>query len=100
MKFSTKLRLMFHKAYFEKGESIIAYVKWIILFNAVIFTDTLSTGIYVVLYVGVAYVVGRLWFKWNFMEAENEVNNLVNKFMKEVRKDLLNNGGKKHENKR
>ena len=86
---------MFHKSYFEKGEGLIAYGKWFILYFAAATMDISSSIAYGIAYAAIAYAVGRIYFSKQFMEAENEVNNLMNRFMKEVRRDLLNNGGKK-----
>lgn len=83
---SWKLRMMFHKAYFEKGYGLTAYTKWIIAFYGLAANDLGFTLILALFYIPFCYIVGRIWYKKGFITAEIEVGNRMNLFVKEMRK--------------
>lgn len=77
------------KAYFDKGLGLTNYVKYLIAFFGIASLDVKST-----MYIGIAYLffcyfLGRWWYKHKLIETENEINNIFNPFMKEVRQKLI-----------
>ena len=85
MRFDTKVRIATHKAYFERGSGIISTMK-INYVVAAVFLVSMEAGIISVVVYGIgSYVLGRLWFWCGMVEAETEVSNLFNKFVKEMR---------------
>lgn len=78
-------KLALHKAYFEKGYSLTNYVKYLIaLFglSSLNVKVTLSLG---VVYAFFCYFIGLGWYRFGFIEAEIEVSNQFNLFVKQVR---------------
>ena len=88
MKFETKYRILLHKQYFSKGEDLISYGKWFILYFGASTMDFNLTIILGVIYGLISYVMGRIWYSRGFAEADTEVNNRFNLFVKEMRKKL------------
>ena len=81
-------RFVLYKKYFETGYSNSHFLfKMLALFGIASqeVGITLSLGF---LYAIFCMITGWLWYKFHFMEAENEVNNQFNPFVKEMRSDL------------
>lgn len=88
MNFNTKVNICMQKAYFEKGNSIINYAKYLIAFFGLASQDIYTTMILGVAYGITAYIIGVIWYRSQFIEAEIEVGNIFNIFVKEVRREL------------
>lgn len=80
------------KAYFDTGYGLTSYAKAIFPLLGFI---SLGKGINInyVVYLGIAYVlvcpiIGWAWIHFKIKEAENEINNVLNPFQREVRKSL------------
>lgn len=73
------------KAYFDKGLAVSVYVKYLIAFFGLASLDVLLTMIIGVIYAVLAYFLGMFWFKFRLVEEEQEVQNLQNRFVAEVR---------------
>lgn len=83
MKFESKYRLMLHKSYFDKGNSMLSVIKYAF---AAIFLLDYGTGIISLMFYGVlAYTIGRVFYKYGWLTAEIEVGNRYNRFVKEMR---------------
>ena len=80
------------KAYFDKGMSITSYVKYLIALFGISSLNVTATLIIGFVYGIACFFIGLLWFKLNIINAEIEVQNRVNPFVKEMRKEVLNNG--------
>lgn len=76
------------KAYFEKGYSLTNYVKYLIALFGLSSLNVKLTMILGVIYAISCLIIGYLWYKLGFIEAEIEVNNRFNLFVKEVRSKL------------
>lgn len=77
------------KAYFDKGFSLLNYVKYII---TIIGIGAVFNGmsLYTVAIIGVAYgivciTLGRLWFHYRLIDTEQEILNIFNPFVHEMR---------------
>lgn len=73
------------KAYFEKGYSLTNYVKYIIALFGLASLNVKATLILGFIYGFSCFIVGWAWFKYGFVEAELEVQNRFNLFVKEMR---------------
>lgn len=78
-------RFFKQKAYFDKGMDILNYGKYVIAALGIALDD-IRTILYIVgVFAIVAYIVGYIWFKFEFVDAETEVYNRANPFVKEMR---------------
>lgn len=73
------------KAYFDKGMDILNYGKYVIAALGIALDSIKSLLIIAFIFAIVAYVVGFIWFKMKFVDAEVEVYNRANPFVKEMR---------------
>jgi len=78
--------LALHKAYFDYGFSLTNILKWLIAFFILADQDTSTSLILGFIYAISCYVIGAVAFKIRFNEAEQEVRNQFDLFVKEVRK--------------
>lgn len=76
------------KAYFDKGYALTYYFKVVIYGFGLATRDLKNTIIIALIYGIFCFFLGYSWFKFRFIDAENEVNNRFNPFVKEVRKKL------------
>ena len=93
---SKKYKFMLAKAYFEKGNAVISYLKWLIAFYGITTYDFIYTILFAMAYVILSFVVGLIWYKKKLIVAEIEVGNQFNLFAKEVRSEIdavLKKGG-------
>ena len=74
------------KTYFEKGYSITSYLKYVVAIAAIKIDSLVTIAWIGVFYAIACFLLGKLWFKYGFMEAEYEVQNNVNPFVREMRK--------------
>lgn len=73
------------KAYFDKGMDILNYGKYIIAALGIA-TDNIKTILILAgSFAVAAYIVGLIWFKLKFIDAELEVYNRVNPFVRDMR---------------
>ena len=80
-----------HKAYFEKGYSLTNYLKYAIALFGLSSLNVSATMWMAVFYAVACYLIGVGWYKFNFIEAEIEVGNRFNLFVKEMRKNKVLN---------
>ena len=76
------------KAWFDKGLSITSYFKYIIAFFGLASQDVKTTLIIAIAYAFACFILGWAWYKYKFVELENEINNLFNPFVKEMREKI------------
>lgn len=82
---SFKYRLLLQKAYFEKGYGLTNYFfKLVAIFGL---TSSLLKETFIILffYTFICYLLGRYWFKHDWIELEAEVGNQYNMFQREMR---------------
>ncbi len=88
MKFKTKYLICLWKSYFDKGMGLTHYLSYFIAFFALASKDMKSVFIVGSIYAIISFFVGYYWFKYDWIQAEIEVGNQYNKFVKEVREKL------------
>jgi hypothetical protein len=90
MNFEIKFKLCLWKGYFEKGMALTIYLRYMLIFFGLT-----STNVKLMLSLGIiwgltSFILGFLWFKYGWINAEQEVSNRFNLFVGEVRKKLIN----------
>ena len=83
-------KFMLVKAWFDKGYALTNYVKYPIAYLGLKEWSTTFTIKIAFAYVVMCFIVGYIWYKHGYIEAENEVNNAYNLFQKEVRETIGN----------
>ena len=76
------------KSYFDKGWSQTSLIKYAIALFGITSNDVFTTMIWGAGYALFCVIVGTLWFKMGLTEAENEVANRHNLFVKEMRNGI------------
>jgi len=91
MKLKTKIKILKHKRYFDIGYGFLSYPKWV---AAVFGIGNVVNKNYWTVVIGAfvfflfCYMSGWLFVKHGWYEADIEVGNIFNLFVKEVRKKL------------
>lgn len=85
-----KYKFLLWKRYFEMGYSITNYVKYMIVLFGI---SPAGASAELLLGIGVLYaiccqIVGWAWFRYGFMEADTEITNRYNTFVKEMREKV------------
>ncbi len=88
MKWENKYRLLLYKSYLDKGLSLTYYFKYLILLFGFTTQEIKITLIVAGVYAVLSFFLGWLWFKYKWIEAEQEVSNRYNKFVKEMRRKI------------
>ena len=89
-----KYRFCLWKRYFETGYSITNFFKYFIFIFG--FYDGFKAGnlkltfILAFFYIIFCFFLGHYWLKYGYFEAEQEVSNRFNPFVKEVRGKIKN----------
>ena len=83
-----KFHFLFHKAKFDKGWAVTNYFKYIIALFGMASQNLKWTLTITFLYSIVCYVIGYLWFKHGFTDIENEIQNMFNPFVVEMREKI------------
>lgn len=76
------------KKYFDIGYSLTSYPKYAIAVFGVASLDVMMTMTIFFIYGISCFFIGWLWVKYGFFEAENEVSNRFNLFVKEMRRTI------------
>ncbi len=86
MKEYTIYRILLQKAYFERGNSWLSYLRY---FSLSTFLISLEIGFIAnVIYAFSAYVIGRTLYHKGIVEIENEISNNFNRLALELRKNM------------
>ena len=79
------------KAFFDKGYSLLSYPKYILILMGV--GDVIASGgdstkviIFGIAFGFICFLLGMFWFRFKVVNAEIEVGNQYNPFVKEMRK--------------
>ena len=82
------------KAYFDRGFGVLGYLKYLIailgfysIFEGISIKYTL-TGF--VVYGVICFFIGWWWIRGGMADAEMEVNNRIDPFVREMRQEILN----------
>lgn len=79
-------KLALQKSYFDKGYGVSNYLKYLIAFFGLASNDVKTTLIIGIAYAIFCYFFGMMLFKIGYVEAEIEIGNRYNTFVKEMRK--------------
>lgn len=85
-----KFKLMLWKAYFDIGYGVSSYFKYLIAFYGMSSLDVKTTMIIGLIYGLSCFVIGWVMYKYGFIDAQHEVQNIVNPFVKEMRANFKN----------
>lgn len=88
MKFHNKYRILLYKNYLDTGLGLTYYLKYLILLFGVMSMDVKNTIFIIIAYVIISFILGYCWFRFGWMEANTEVSNRFNKFVKEMRNSV------------
>jgi len=78
------------KAYLDKGMGLTYYVKYLIALFGISSLDPKTTIIFAIIWMIFSFFLGYFWYKYHLADAENEVANRFNPFVKEMRTKLKN----------
>lgn len=85
-------RILLWKAYFDKGFSVLNYLRYPLLIigfgSTLIHFSVFWILFFSFIYAGVCFLVGKLWFKYHLINTETEIQNIFNPFCREVREKL------------
>ena len=73
------------KAYFDKGLGLTSYIKYLIAFFGLASREVYYTLYIAFIYAILCFFLGWFWYKYKFIDAENEVGNQFNPFVREMR---------------
>lgn len=90
-KFGWKSHLLLYKKYFDTGYGHMHYLKLIITVFGVSWLlegGYTKTIFWLVAYAGWCYLFGWVWIKWHWLEADMDLNNYFDVFVRQVRRKL------------
>ena len=96
---SRKYKILLWKRYFDTGYGLTSYLKYgIALFglSSLNVSQTLTLGI---AYGLLCFVFGWIWYRYQFVEVENEISNRFNLFAREMREMKQRVERQRHEKK-
>ena len=84
----TSRKLLYYKFLFDKGFGLTNYAKYFLVAIGLVIKQVSS-----IIYIGVAYsvlcfIIGWLWAKYGLAQAENDVTNAFNPFIKDTNQKL------------
>ena len=88
-------RWLWWKKYFDQGMGITGYAKYLIAFFGISSLNWKLTMVLGIAYGISCFFVGWIWIKKKLADKENEINNLINPFQKELRRSIRFNGKRK-----
>ena len=77
-----------HKRYFEQGFGVLNYLKYPLVLLGFAVPNVKAILWVSVVYALICYLLGWWWLNYGMMEAEIEVTNVYNPFVREVREKL------------
>lgn len=80
-----KFHFLIWKRYFDQGYSITNYIKYLVAVVGVTTGDLGTTVWLAVGYTLACFLVGWVWYNYDFMWVDNEIGNQYNPFVGEVR---------------
>ena len=81
-------KALLYKAYLDKGIGLTHYVKYVILIFGVTTQDLKNTLYFAFGYALFCFLLGWVWYRFEFIHSEIEVNNRFNPFVLEMREDI------------
>lgn len=80
------LKIALHKRYFDTGMGVTNYLKYPLVLLGFAIPNVKNIIIVAVLYALLCYFIGWWWLNFGMADAETEVSNRFNPFVKEIRK--------------
>ena len=77
-----------HKRYFDTGRGVIDYLKYPLVLLGLAIPNVKMIIAVASVYAMISYILGWWWVNKGMMDAENEVSNKFNPFVREVRRKL------------
>jgi len=78
-----------HKRYFDTGFAVLNYLKYPLVLLGFAIPDVKAIILFAVVYAAVCYVLGWWWLNSGMCDAESEVTNRFNPFVREVREKFI-----------
>ena len=96
MNLELKYKILIHKAYFDTGWSFLSAIRYFIILGGLLEGFATQSAKYSFM-IGMAYglfcyVFGFFYFKFGWINAQHEVANRFNEFMKELRSNPVLKG--------
>jgi hypothetical protein len=82
------LKVALHKRYFDTGFGVLNYLKYPLVLMGFAIPKVKLIIVVAVLYAMFCYILGWWWLNDGMMDAETEVSNRYNPFIKEMREYL------------
>lgn len=82
------LKIALHKAYFDKGWAVSNYLKYPLLLAGFAIPNIKAIIWVAFIYALACYILGWWWYNYGMTDAETEINNRFNPFVKEMRKEI------------
>ena len=80
-----KFKFLIWKRYFDTGYGLTNYIKYAIALFGISSLNVAKTLMLGMAYAILCFVAGYLWYRYQFVEADNEISNRFNLFMREMR---------------
>jgi len=81
-------KVALHKSYFDTGFNVLNYLKYPLVLLGFAIPNAKNILIIAFIYAVCCYFLGWWWLNFGMKDAENEVNNNFNPFMREIRKKV------------
>jgi len=79
------LKFALHKRYFDTGMGTLNYLKYVLVAFGFSSLNVKATMLLALAFAVVSYFVGWWWLNYGMVNAETEISNLYNPFVKEMR---------------
>lgn len=83
-----KYFILRQKYYFDNGFGLTSYFKYVIAFFGLASNNVEQTMILAGLFAVLCYILGFYWVKYHFLEAQNDIANQYNPFVRQTLKGL------------
>lgn len=89
------LKFALHKRYFDTGFGVLNYLKYPLVLIGIATSNTKAIIVFAFFYGIACYLLGWWWLNRGMQDAETEVGNRYNPFVKEMRKVIVKPNNRK-----
>jgi len=89
------LKFALHKRYFDTGFGVLNYLKYPLVLIGFATPDAKVILVFAFFYAIVCYLLGWWWLNRGMQDAETEIGNRYNPFVKEMRKVIVKPNNRK-----